>query len=156
MDKDNGLLGLLGLARKAGKLALGEEDAAAAALGHKTKLLLVASDAAAGTAQRASRAAEAGNAQCFSVALTKAELGGAVGRASCAVLAFTDTGLAAAALKKLSQADPDTFSAAAEHLGAKAAKTVRRRKEKQKRQGALKRAKPWAPPPPGPSREGKP
>jgi len=156
MDKDNGLLGLLGLARKAGKLALGEEDAAAAALAHKTKLLLVAADAAGGTARRSERAAEAGNARCFTVPLTKAELGGAVGRSTCAVLAFTDTGLAASALKKLSQADPDTFSAAAEHLGAKAAKTVRRRKEKQKRQGALKRAKPWAAPPPGPSREGKP
>ena len=117
MDKDNGLLGLLGLARKAGKLALGEEDAAAAALGHKTKLLLVASDAAAGTAQRASRAAEAGNAQCFSVALTKAELGGAVGRASCAVLAFTDTGLAAAAISIIGGADGPTSIFLAGKLG---------------------------------------
>ena len=144
---DDPLLGLLGLAKKAGKLALGEEEAAAAALAHKTKLLLVASDAAEGTAARARRAAEAGNARCFQVPLTKTDLGGAAGRATCAALAVTDTGFAASILKKLALADPAAYGEAAQALAHKAEKTVRRRREKLARQKGRSAPKPWAAPP---------
>lgn len=144
---DNALLGLLGLAKKAGKLALGEEEAASAALAHKTKLLLVASDAAEDTAKRSQRAAEATNALCFQVPLTKTELGGAAGRATCAALAVTDTGFAASLLKKLAQTDPAAYGEAAEKLTHKAEKTVRRRREKRARQKGANAPRPWAAPP---------
>lgn len=143
---DDPLSGLLGLAKKAGKLALGEEEATAAALAHKTKLVLLAGDAADGTAKRVRRASEEGNALCFQLPLTKEQLGGGLGRWTCAALAVTDTGFAAAMLKKLAQADPETYGDAAQALTHKAEKTVRRRREKQERQKLAKPPKPWAAP----------
>ena len=144
---DDELLGLLGLCKKAGKLALGEDDAAEAAFAHKARLTLIASDAAGNTAEKALRAAEEGNSPCFRVELTKAQLGQAVGRAQCAVLAVTDVGLAAAAMKKLSATDPQRYGEISEKLEHKAAKTVRRRREKQKRLKAERAGKPWVAPP---------
>lgn len=144
---DNELLGLLGLCKKAGKLLLGEDEAANAALAHKARLILIAADAAEGTARRLERAAETGNAVCFRTDMTKAELGSCFGRASCAAVALTDVGLAAAAVKKLSLADPQRYGESSEKLQHKAEKTVRRRKEKQRRLKAARAGKPWAPPP---------
>lgn len=144
---DDELLGLLGLCRKAGKLALGEDEAISAALDHKARLILMAADAAGNTVSKTRRAAAEGNAPCFQVELTKAQLGGAVGRAQCAVLALTDVGLAAAAMKKLSAADPQRYGEISQKLEHKAAKTVRRRREKQRRLKAEKAGKPWAAPP---------
>lgn len=144
---DDELLGLLGLCKKAGKLALGEDEAANAALAHKARLVLISADAAGNTAEKAQRAAGEGNAPCFRVDLTKAQLGSAVGRAQCAVLAVTDVGFAAAAMKKLAAADPHRYGEISERLEHKAAKTVRRRKEKQKRLKAEKAGKPWVAPP---------
>lgn len=144
---DDELLGLLGLCRKAGKLVLGEDDSAEAALAHKARLTLIAADAAEGTARKAARAAEEGNCPCFRVDLDKARLGGAVGRAQCAVLAITDVGLAAAAVKKLAAACPERFGETSEQLERKAHKTARRRREKMRRIKAAKAGKPWVSPP---------
>lgn len=143
---DSALSGLLGLARRAGKAELGEESILAAALAHKARLILIAADAAGGTAQRLERAAESGNAVCFRTDMTKTELGSCFGRASCAAVALTDVGLAAAAVEKLSQADPQRYGEASEKLKSKAEKTVRRRREKQRRIKAAKAGKPWAAP----------
>lgn len=93
-------LGLLGLARKAGKLEIGEEPVGAACQKRQAKLVLLAADAAENTVRRAQRAAQAADAPCVRTDLSKAELGAGFGRASCAVLALTDHGLAAAFLKK--------------------------------------------------------
>ncbi len=144
---DDELLGLLGLCKKAGKLLLGEDEAASAALDHKVRLILMAADAAGNTVSKTRRAAGEGNAPCFQVELTKAQLGAAVGRAQCAVMALTDVGFAAAAMKKLSAADPQRYGEISEKLEHKAAKTVRRRREKQRRLKAEKAGKPWAAPP---------
>lgn len=144
---DSSLTGLLGLARRAGKAELGEESILSAALAHKARLVLIAADAAENTVQRLERAAETGNAVCFQVDLTKAELGSCFGRASCAAVALTDVGLAAAAVEKLSQADPRRYGEASEKLAHKAEKTVRRRREKQRRIKSAKAGKPWAAPP---------
>jgi len=147
------LLGLLGLAKKAGKLVLGEEEVMDLALGHKLRLVLIASAAAEGGAQKVSRCAQEGNAPCIRLPIGKAQLGGAVGRAACAAVGVTDVGLAAAMAEKLSQADPDTYGDLSQRLGQKAAKTVRRRREKQQRKKAqeAKGRKPWA----GPPKQGK-
>jgi len=144
---DSALAGLLGLSRRAGKVELGEENVLSAASAHKARLVLVAADASEKTAVRVERAAESGNALCFRLDATKAELGGTVGLASCAAVALTDVGLAASALEKLSQADPDRYGEASQALSHKAAKTVRRRREKQQRLKAEKKAKPWVAPP---------
>lgn len=144
---DSALSGLLGLARRAGKAELGEESILSATLAHKARLILIAADAAENTAQRLERSAETGNAVCFRVDLTKAELGGCFGRASCAAVAITDVGLAAAAVEKLSQTDPQRYGKASEKLKSKAVKTVRRRREKRRRIKAAKAGKPWTAPP---------
>lgn len=94
-------LGLLGLARKAGRLELGEEPAGAACRSRKARLALLACDAADNCVRRAQRLCQEGGVPLVRTPWTKEELGGQLGRASCAVLAVTDSGLAAAFLEKL-------------------------------------------------------
>jgi len=145
---DNSLLGLIGLARRAGKLELGEESAIAATLAHKARLVLLAADAADNAARQVRRAAEQGNAPCMVLPFSKAELGGAVGRSLCAAAAFTDVGLAAAAAKKLA-GETEEYRDTAQRLDKKAEKTLRRRREKERRLRKAGEGKPWAPPPKG-------
>jgi len=141
---DNGLMGLLGIAQKAGKAQAGEESAALAAKSHKARVLLLAADAGERT-RRHAEGLSGDNCPLLTVPLTKAELGEAVGRGSCAVLALTDVGLASAAVKKLEAADPEVR----QRLEHKAEKTLRRRRETRQRarEAQAGRRKPWAPPP---------
>ena len=87
---------LLGLALRAGRLAVGEEPVGVACRCHKGYLLLLASDAADNTIRRALHFCQAGKTICLTLPLTKQELGSGLGRASCAMLALTDVGFAAA------------------------------------------------------------
>lgn len=138
-------MGLLGIARKAGKTEAGEESVTAAAKGHKARLLLLASDAADRTCRHAEALSAEGNCPLLSVPFTKVELGGALGRGTCALLALTDVGLANAAVKKLESVDPEIR----QRLEHKAEKTLRRRRETRQREKAAQaeQRKPWAPPP---------
>ena len=104
---DSGLMGLLGIARKAGKTEAGEESAAAAAKGHKARVLLLASDAGERTRRHAGDLSREGNCPLLTAPLTRGELGGALGQGSCVLLAITDVGLASAAVKKLEAVDPE-------------------------------------------------
>lgn len=142
---DNALR-LLGLAKKAGRLEVGEEPVGAAARARKAKLLLLAADAAENTARRADHFGQAGNVTVLSTPYTKAELGFAVGRSSCAMLALTDPGLAASFVEKLEAQDPARYSQAAQELNAKAAKALERQKEQRQHEKNLERGgkKPWA------------
>lgn len=146
---DDGLTGLIGLSRKAGKAEVGEESVAAAATAHKARLILLASDAAENTVKRAGRLGESGNCPVVTLDLSKTELGGALGRSSCALAALTDVGFAASVVKKLSARNPEAYGAVAERLEHKAEKTQRRRKaQRQKEKAAQARGrKPWAAPP---------
>ena len=121
------VLHLLGIARKAGRVEVGEEPVGASARARQARLILVASDAADNSARRAAHFAQAGKAPWFRVPYTKGELGGTVGRASCAMLALTDVGLAAALLARLAAGAPETYGA-----------------EKKLQKGGRK---PWAAPP---------
>ena len=116
MDK---LLNLIGLAKKAGKLEVGEEPVGAAARSKHARLILIASDAADNTRRRALHFGEAGECICLEIPPTKEDLGRALGRTSCALLALTDIGFAEAVAKKL----------AAKRLTIKAARAAERRKE---------------------------
>ena len=146
---DNSLLGLIGLARKAGRVEVGEEPVSIAARTHKAKLILLASDAAENTIRRAKSLGEIGSCPCLVSPFSKPELGGAVGRASCAVIALTEVGFAASTAKKLAQADPEQYGEAAGRLDHKAEKTYRRQKERKSKEKAMeaRQHKPWAPPP---------
>lgn len=138
-------MGLLGIARKAGKTEVGEESVSTAAKAHKARLLLLASDAGERTCRHAESLSEEGNCPLLTVPLTKEELGGALGRGSCAIVALTDIGLASAAAKKLGSVDPQIR----QRLEYKAGKALRRRRETRQREKEAKAAKrkPWAPPP---------
>ena len=142
-------LHLLGLARKGGRIEVGEEPAGGACRARKCKLLILASDAADNTVRRAEHFAEAGNTLCVQTPFTKGELGFAVGRASCAMAALTDAGLAASLLKKLAAAEPEKYGEAAAALDTKAQKVLQRQREKKQHEKnvAKGKQKPWAAPP---------
>ncbi len=143
------ILHLLGLARKAGKLEIGEEPVGAACRSRHARLVLLASDAAANTRRRCAHFGEAGNVLWLEVPFTKEELGFPLGRSSCAMLAFTDAGFAASLVKKLAARDPEKYGPAAQQLQGKANRMLERQKEKRQHEKNLRegKRKPWAPPP---------
>ena len=146
------VLSLLGLALRGGNLAVGEEPVEAVARARGARVILLASDAAAGTGRRAEHFAQAGQCLLLRAPFSKEELGAALGRASVALAAVTDTGLAGAVVHRLAEEDPTRYGQAAAQMEVK----VKRAKERQAerlahernvRQG--KRRAPKAPPPKG-------
>ena len=137
---------LLGLAKKAGRLEIGEEPVGVACRTGRARLILLAADAADNTLRRAEHFAQLARAPWVQSPWSKTELGGTVGRSSCAMLAFTDVGLAAAVAGKLAQADPARYGGAAAALEEKAARNLERQKEQRRHEKKLARAKPWAAP----------
>ena len=134
------VLHLLGIARKAGRVEVGEEPVGASARARQARLILVASDAADNSARRAAHFAQARKAPWFRVPYTKGELGGTVGRASCAMLALTDVGLAAALLARLAAGAPETYGAASAELSEKADKALSARRNSAATRKSCKRA----------------
>ena len=141
MDNSS-ISGLIGLARKAGKVEVGEEAVSVATRHHKARVILFASDAADNTLRRQESLSQLGSCPTVRLPLTKAELGGAVGRNACALLAITDIGLAAAVLKKLPQTEYGDMTG---RLERRAEKTYRRRKAQREKAKAQAKGKPWAP-----------
>ncbi len=144
------VLHMVGIANKAGRLEIGEEPVGAAARARQAKLILVASDAAANSVRRAAHFAEAGRVPWTGVPYTKGELGGITGRASCAMLAVTDVGLASALLERLAASDPERYGALSAELAGKSKKALQRQKEQRLHEKNLQKGKkkPWAAPPP--------
>ena len=144
------VLHLLGLARKAGRLELGEEPVGAVCRAKQAKLVLLAADAASNTYRRAAHFGEAGNVLWLELPFTKAELGLALGRGSCAMLALTDVGFASSLVQKLSARDPAKYGPAAEQLKVKADHALQRQREKRQHEKNLRegKKKPWAVPAP--------
>ena len=135
MDK---LLNLIGLAQKAGRLAVGEEPTGAAARARDARLILVAADAAENSVRRVRHFADAGQCLWCRIGADKDALGRAVGRSSCAILAVMDIGFAEAIARKLAEGD-ERFAETAEKLAVKArrmkrtsapARSVRRKKRR--------------------------
>jgi len=91
----------LGLARRAGKLVMGEQAVLDAAT--HIRLVMTAEDLAAGSLKRAARAAETANAPLVTLPHTKEVLGAALGRGTCGILALTDEGFAQEILKATDQ-----------------------------------------------------
>lgn len=94
-------LNYMSLARKAGRIELGEEPVGAAARAQKARLVVVAADASDHTWRRSKSFVAGTSQQCIKVAFTKDELGQAIGRTSLAVAAFTDPALALAFVQAL-------------------------------------------------------
>lgn len=97
----NPVLGLIGLARKGGRVALGEEPTGTACRMCKAYAVFTASDAAENSIRRASSFAALCGVGHFKLKATKAELGAACGRTSVAMFAITDAGLALSIAQRL-------------------------------------------------------
>ena len=133
-------LSLLGMARRAGAVAIGEEAAAEAVQGHKARLILLAADAGDNTANRVRRL-EGDKLPVVQLPDGKTELGGAVGFAGVAVVTVTDLGFAAAIIGKLAAVD-EGCKAVAEELNARQSKALRRKADTAKNGKKSKRRKP--------------
>lgn len=124
------VLSVLGLARRGGNLAMGEEPAAEACRTGRARVVLLAADAADNTVRRARRLAGE-KVPLVQLPQDKGQVGFALGRASCAVLAVTDPGLAALALAKLAGEDEERYAQTAALL-------ERRAQQARKRSGTQK------------------
>lgn len=137
----NKALNYLALARKAGRIELGEEPVGGAARAQHARLVMVASDASSHTWRRALSFVAGTQQICIKVPFTKDEMGQAVGRSSLAIAAFTDPALALAFVKALD--DPKTYQQALENLDKRTARLRQRQQEEKahqrnKRMGAGK------------------
>jgi ribosomal protein L7Ae-like RNA K-turn-binding protein len=106
MDK---ALNYVALARKAGRIEVGEEPVGAAARAQHARLVIVASDASDHSWRRAKSFVAGTKQQCIRLPYTKDELGQAVVRQSLAMAAFTDTAMALAFAKALEKVDPQVL-----------------------------------------------
>ena len=92
---------LLGLARRARKLEIGEEPCGIACRSGKARLLLIAKDAGDHTFRRARSYCRAGKPPYLCVPFTKDELGDGLGCNACALCALTDAPFAKTFLEAL-------------------------------------------------------
>ncbi len=123
------ILSMIGLAKKAGRVEIGEEPVGSAARAKHARVILVAGDAAASSVRRAYSFAQAGACLCLTIDATKDDLGRALGRTSCAMAAITDIGFAEALVKKLAAKDETRYGSAAQQLSVKAKRAAERKKE---------------------------
>ncbi len=124
-------LNYLGIARMSGNIELGEDSAKALVKAGKARLLLLAEDASDGVKKRAEGYVFGFRTPIVELPFTKETMGGAVGRAQCAIAAVRDLGLARSLAEAL----------AAEY-GASYASVAQTLSERQERQKARKASKP--------------
>ena len=124
------ILSMIGLAKKAGFVEIGEEPVGSAARAKHARVILVAGDAAASSVRRAYSFAQSGSCLCLTIDATKDQLGSALGRTSVAMCAVTDIGFAEAIAKKLAAMDESRYGAAAGQLSVKAKRAAERKAEK--------------------------
>ncbi len=113
-------LRILGLARRAGKVEIGEEAVGKAARGGKVRLILLAADASQNAAKRAEGFSFTAKAPVMVLEVSKEELGHALGLTGPAMAAITDTGLAAALAGALAGENTERYGETALSLKAQA------------------------------------
>ena len=96
----------LGMAKKAGLLAVGSEVASVAARRGEAVLIITASDASDGSVRRAAANADSCGIKHIPVPYTMFELGSITGRGSPGTIAFLDKGLANGFEKRLAEKQP--------------------------------------------------
>ena len=117
----------LSLAKKAGRIELGEEPAGAAARAQIARLMVVADDASDHTWRRAKSFVAGSDQICIHIPYSKEELGEAVGRQSLAIAAITDPALALAFLQALDQ--PEKYRDALQSLAERTKRVQTRQAE---------------------------
>ncbi len=129
----------LSLARKAGRIEVGEEPAGAAARAGHARLLLVASDAPDNTRRRAKNFVAGTDQQMVVLPFTKEEMGAALGRTVVALAAMTDPAMALSFLRSLE--DEAKYGKAMEALTVKAERFRRHQLEEKAHQRNLRMGK---------------
>ena len=120
-------LSFLGLMKKCGKLAIGDDAVTTAALTKKARLIITASDAGEHALKRANNLSETSGIPHFVLDETKDELGLTAGRNSVAIAAIMDMGMAASFVQKYST-ESGKHSELSAQLTAKAERFARRKK----------------------------
>jgi ribosomal protein L7Ae-like RNA K-turn-binding protein len=121
---------LLGIARKAGLLQIGDESVSAAAVASRARLILSASDASENSTRRAKSYAEASGKLHLVLPFTKFELSECLGRGAPGMLAVTDVGIAASLTSMLAARDTARYGLAAAQMAERNERARRRRKKK--------------------------
>ena len=124
MDK---ALNYMALARKAGRIELGEEPVGAVARAVKACLVIVAKDASDHSWRRAKSFVAGTSQQCIRLPYSKDEMGMAIGRTSLAMAAFTDPSMALAFVQALPQ--PEQYGQELEALAGRTNRVRQRQKE---------------------------
>lgn len=124
MDK---ALNYMALARKAGRIELGEEPVGGAARAGKACLVAVAADAGDHTWRRARSFVAGTNQIAVKTPFSKDEMGMVTGRTSLAIAAFTDPAMALAFLKALPR--QEQYSEELEALESRAKRLRQRQQE---------------------------
>lgn len=125
--ENNKALGYLGLARRGGNIAIGEEPVGAVCRAGHGRLLVLAKDAADHTVRRARSFAASGKPPIVKVPFTKEELGSALGCNACAMAVLLDVALAQAFVKALPE--QETHAELLETLSRQVERVIKRRKE---------------------------
>lgn len=96
----NKMLSLLGLAKKAGRLAVGNDAVTESIRSGRARLIIISNDAAGNTVRRFFN--RKGNLQLIMIPFTKEEIGEAIGYKACAAAAICDRGFTEAFMKMFS------------------------------------------------------
>ncbi|MBQ8143673.1 MAG: ribosomal L7Ae/L30e/S12e/Gadd45 family protein [Butyricicoccus sp.] len=124
------LLGLLGLARRAGKLEIGEALTAETVAAGKARAIFLASDVGEATRRKVLRHEE--RVPVLTVPYDKETLGASLGFPGCAVCCLTDVGMARAAAEQLAPLS-EANAAAAARVAEKEARIASRKGIKKKK-----------------------
>ena len=124
----NNALGVLGIAKKAGLLVIGDESVNAAAKQRKAKLILSAADASDASKRHAQYYAESGGVWA-QLEFTKSELAEVIGRGAPGMIAVTDPGLAHSFISKLAETGMKDCEHIIEKLRKDAENQTQRRRE---------------------------
>ena len=126
MDRN---LQIIGMAKKAGLLAVGADATYSAARTRKAWLIITTNDASESALRRARHSAEAGGVLHVTVPYSGFELGNVSGRGSPLMVAILDAGLAASFLKGLATLFPESYGAQADLAAQKAHAQQEKRKK---------------------------
>lgn len=132
----NKSLGFLGLAKKSGRLIIGDDLVTSAAELKKARLIITAGDAGEYALKRAKNLSERTGIPHIILDATKDELGQAAGRGKVAIAAITDMGMAAAFVQRLNSETGKYCELEAE-LKSKAERFARRKKATEDRKSKL-------------------
>ena len=123
-------LGIIGLALRAGKLAVGDKAVSEAVRDKKARLICTAADAAERVQESAKRAPARCNALYTHTPISRTRLGQALGLSDCGVIAFLDPGFAWAFSEKLAKFDKEQYGPLEAELKIRKERAEKRRTKK--------------------------